>query len=108
MMAGGAAGYILVAFSNNFYLLALGSMLSFGLGWAWNGVFHLAIVRINPERAANSTGVIQSGMALGATLGPAAFGAALIASFQIAWIALAVCMLCAAAMVLVGRRELNR
>lgn len=108
MMLGGAAGYLLIALSQEVILLSIASILAFGLGWAWNGVFHLAIVRINPARAANSTGVIQSGMALGATLGPAAFGAALALNFQLAWVALSVCMVAAALMVIVGRRELNR
>lgn len=108
MMVGGALGYLLIALSSEIILLSIASSLAFGLGWAWNGVFHLAIVRINPSRAANSTGVIQSGMALGATLGPAAFGLALTVSFQLAWTALAACMLIAAIMVIVGRRALNR
>jgi len=108
MMVGGALGYLLVALSSDIILLSIASILAFGLGWAWNGVFHLAIVRSNPNRAANSTGVIQSGMALGATFGPAAFGLALTLSFKLAWLALAVCMLMAAIMVIVGRRALNR
>lgn len=108
MMVGGALGYLLIALSQEVVLLTVAAMLAFGLGWAWNGVFHLAVVRINPNRAANSTGVIQSGMALGATIGPAAFGIALTASFQLAWVALAIFMLLAAGMVIVGRKELNR
>jgi len=107
MMTGGAIGFLLLSISNEIVLLCIASVLSFALGWGWNGVFHLAIVRMNPSRAANSTGVIQTGMALGATFGPATFGVALSLSFELAWVALAVCMLAAAAMVKVGRRELN-
>ena len=46
MMGAGAVGLlVLAAFGGSGVGLAIGTLLAFGLGWSWNGVFHLAVVR---------------------------------------------------------------
>ncbi|MCP4085501.1 MAG: MFS transporter [Actinomycetia bacterium] len=48
--------------------------LAFGAGWAWPGLFNLAVVRANPEAPAAATGFTQTGTYLGAVAGPVAMG----------------------------------
>jgi predicted MFS family arabinose efflux permease len=43
--------------------------------WAWNGLFHLAVVSAEPAAAARATAITQVGMQLGAGAGPLAIGA---------------------------------
>lgn len=54
----------------------VGAALAFGFGWAWPGLFNLAVVRAFPSRPAGATGVTQTGTYLGALIGPVLFGAA--------------------------------
>ena len=54
------------------YLAAL--PLAFATGWAWPGLFHLAVVRANPSAPAAATGLTMTGTFTGAVLGPLLFG----------------------------------
>jgi MFS family permease len=107
MMLGGAVGYTLIGFATEIVVLTIGTILAFGLGWAWNGVFHLSIVRLNPDEAAASTGVIQTGMAFGATVGPALFGWIAVNNFAFGWFGLTVTMLAGIAFMLLGQRAIT-
>lgn len=108
MMAGGAVGYTMIGFATEVVLLTFGTIMAFGMGWAWNGVFHLSIVRLNPDEAATSTGVIQTGMAFGATLGPALFGWIAVYDFALGWFGLTATMLMAILFVHLGHRSVMR
>jgi MFS family permease len=108
MMAGGAIGYTMIGFSTEVVLLTLGTIMAFGLGWAWNGVFHLSIVRLNPAEAAASTGVIQTGMAFGATVGPGLFGWVAVNNFSLGWFGLTATMVAAIVLVYLGHRSVAR
>lgn len=87
--------------------LVVGTVLAFGLGWAWPGLLQFAVVRLNPSAPAAATSVVQVGTYAGAFLGPMVFGLlATHSSFGTAWMACAAMMVVAAVAMLVGRRML--
>ena len=48
--------------------------VAYGAGWAWPGVFNLAVVRARPGEPGRATGVSQTGIYVGTTLGPLVLG----------------------------------
>jgi MFS family permease len=108
MLAVGAIGYLLFATGRPALFLA-GLPLAFGAGWAWPGLFNLAVVLANPVSPAAATGVTQTGTYLGAVLGPLLFG--LVAhhrSFAWAWSLSALTSCLAAVAVWTGRAMMRR
>lgn len=108
MLTVGAFGYLLFATGTPGPFLA-GLPLAFGAGWAWPGLFNLAVVLANPASPAAATGVTQTGTYLGAVLGPLLFG--LVAhhqSFAWAWSLSALTSCLAAAAIWTGRAMLRR
>lgn len=86
-------------------LVAIGSVIAFGAGWAWAGIFNLAVVRRNPSAPAIATGYTQAGVYAGAGIGPFLFGVlADGVSFIVAWWAVALVAVLAAGIMLVGDR----
>lgn len=86
-------------------LVVLGTLLGFGLGWSWPGLFNFAVVRLNRGAPAAATSITQSGIFAGGALGPLAFGATVEAtSYTVAWTGAAVALVLAAGLVLLGRR----
>ncbi len=105
LLAGGAAGYLLLA-PGNVATHLVGAAIAFGSGWAWPGLFNLAIVRLNPGAPAAATGITQTGVYAGALSGPVLFGLAVDAwGYGPAWILAAVSTTLAALGVLYGRRQ---
>lgn len=105
-MALGAAGLALLAVPGPFALVA-GTILAFGLGWAWPGLLQFAVVRLNPTAPAAATAVVQVGVYAGGLIGPIVFGSvATHSGFPAAWLVCAGQMLAAAAAMVVGRRLL--
>lgn len=74
MVIGGAGFALLVPGSGTAWLFAVGSLLAFGAGWGWPGLFHYAVVQENSTAAATATGIAQSGVWLGGVAGPLWFG----------------------------------
>jgi MFS family permease len=108
MLTLGSVGYLLFATGKPGLLLA-GLPLAFGAGWAWPGLFNLAIVLANPASPAAATGVTQTGTYLGAVLGPLLFG--LVAdhlSYGWSWLLAASASLLAAGAIWTGRRMLRQ
>jgi predicted MFS family arabinose efflux permease len=107
MLAVGTVGSCLFALtSQGGYLL--GTPLAFGFGWAWPGLFNLAVVRSNPNAPGAATGITQTGTYLGALAGPLAMGALVDGSgYRVAWSVVAVTCLAASATILLGRRRLR-
>jgi len=100
----GASGVLLLT-TGNPALISIGAVVAFGGGWAWAGVFNLAIVRRNPSAPAVATGYTQAGVYAGAGIGPLAFGVvAANVSFVAAWIALAAVAVLGALIMLLGDR----
>ncbi|MFP5073129.1 MFS transporter [Pseudonocardia nantongensis] len=105
-LAAGAIGFGLLAVPGT-PALVIGTVLAFGLGWAWPGLLQFAVVRLNPSAPAAATAVVQVGVYAGSFAGPIVFGwLAAHASFPVAWTVSAGVMLAAAALMLVGRRML--
>jgi MFS family permease len=103
LMSGG--GGVALMTTQQQELVAIGSVIAFGAGWAWAGIFNLAVVRRNPSAPAIATGYTQAGVYAGAGIGPFLFGAvAEAASFVVAWWLIAAVAVLAAVIMLVGDR----
>ncbi len=108
MLALGAGGYLLLA-AGAPALYVLGTPVAFGAGWAWPGLFHLAIVRNHIAAPAAATGITQTGVYVGGMAGPVLFGLVVeTAGYGPAWLAAGVTSLAAALVVVAGRRLLVR
>ncbi|MBG6216871.1 MFS family permease [Arthrobacter sp. CAN_A6] len=103
----GVAGYVLLAFGSS-TAFVLGALLTYAAGWTWPGLVHFAVVRDNRHGAASATGVLQTGLSLGAAAGPLLFGFLVAAtSYRTAWLTAAVVALLAAATFRLGRRVIR-
>ncbi|CAN5751241.1 hypothetical protein BH24ACT3_BH24ACT3_16720 [soil metagenome] len=108
MLALGTGGYLLLATGAPVAHL-LATPLAFGAGWAWPGLFNLAVVRANPGSPAAATGITQTGTYIGAVAGPLLFGAVAARwSYEAAWTSSAVLSLSGAVGMLAGRSLLRR
>jgi MFS family permease len=108
LLAGGAVGYGLLA-TGSIPLLVVGSLMAYGMGWAWTGLFHFAVIKDNRAAAASVTGFVQTGLSLGAASGPLVFGiVAQTASYTAAWTTAAVLSLLAAITIRISRRMVRR
>lgn len=106
MLCAGATGYVLLAHGTAWAIL-VGTALTFGLAWAWIGLFLYAVIREHPGNTVRVTGILQTGGLFGAAVGPMAFGlAADLGGFATAWLGAGVATLTAAMLMLVaGRRS---
>lgn len=104
LLVSGALGVMLMT-TQVPMLVAIGSVVAFGAGWAWAGIFNLAVVRRNPSAPAIATGYTQAGVYAGAGVGPFLFGmVAEAADFVVAWWAVAAVAIVAAGIMLAGDR----
>jgi MFS family permease len=107
MLGSGALVYCLLA-TETAWVFTVAGPLAFATGWAWPGLFNLAVVRVNPGAPATATGITQTGTYLGAVVGPVLFGVvAEHASFRAAWLGAAAMALVAAATILGARRRVR-
>jgi MFS family permease len=110
LLAMGATGFGGIAFIDSSVLgLLAATLVAYGIGWAWNGLFHYAVVRASPRAEAQATGIATTGLFAGGIVGPTAFG--LIAqsiSYTVAWSAAALSVLAAAILVEYSRLLLHR
>lgn len=105
LMLGGAVGYLLLA-PGTVPMHLLGSFVAFGSGWAWPGLFNLAIVRLNPGAPAAATGITQTGVYVGALAGPVLFGIVVDqGGYPLAWTLAGVLLAAASGIVALGRRR---
>ena len=87
----------------------VGAAVAFGSGWAWPGLFNLAVVRLNPSAPAAATGITQTGVYVGALTGPIAFGLVVDAwGYGMAWSLAAASSVGAAVGMGFGRRQILR
>jgi len=107
MLLGGAAACAAFAVSEPWsYIVA--TPLAFAAGWAWPGLFNLAIVRANPRAPGFATSVTQTGTYVGAGIGPLAFGLIVgHGGYGWAWLATACAAMLAATAVIAGRTRLR-
>ncbi len=81
---------------------------AYGIGWAWPGVFNLAVVRARPDEPGRATGVSQTGIYVGTTLGPLVFGPVSESlGYPLTWSTAALLALISAAGMLAARRSLE-
>lgn len=103
----GSAGTLLLAFDP--MLVVVGALLAVGAGWGWPGLYNLAVVRAYPSSAAAATGVSQTGIYLGAAIGPIVLGVvADTIGFAGLWFTTTAIALVSAAMALTGHHALAR
>ena len=108
MIAVGTAGFILLATGVS-WLFVLGTVLAFGAGWGWHGLFNFAVVKYNPNTPAAATGITQTGAAAGSAAGPFLFGVVVEStSYGTAWLSAGAAALGAVAAILAGRWMLIR
>jgi predicted MFS family arabinose efflux permease len=108
MLVAGTVGFVLLATGAG-WLFALGTLLAFGAGWGWHGLFNFAVVKYNPNAPAAATGITQTGAAAGSATGPFLFGLILEStSYGTAWLSAGAAALFAVAAILAGRWMLIR
>ena len=101
MLAAGAGG-------DRIGIFLAGALVAFALGWGWPGVFNYSVVRYHSDIPGFATGVTQTGIYLGAILGPLAVGfLAESFGFAVAWLFVAAAGLVAAIVVEVANRRLR-
>jgi MFS family permease len=99
----GSLGYLMFALHISFLILPA-TVISYGLGWGWNGLFNYAVVKTHPHSAGRATGTTQSGAYIGSVLGPILFGfVAQHYSFNLAWYLAASSAVVSAATMVLGR-----
>jgi predicted MFS family arabinose efflux permease len=108
LLGAGSLGFALMA-SDTVGLFVLGTLVAFTLGWGWPGLFNLAVVDSHRETPGSASGVSQTGIYVGAAVGPAAFGAlSARAGYGTAWLAVAVTTLGSAGVLWLAGRETRR
>lgn len=107
LLSVGALGYALLALQRP-GLFLVGATLGFVVGWAWTGIFHYAVVTWYRRSPAAATGLAQTGLSLGAGIGPLLFGILVEqASYGAAWLTAGGVSLLAALTVLGARSHLR-
>jgi hypothetical protein len=97
LLALGALGFALLAWPASPVTMVVGTIMAFGAGWGWTGLFHLAVVRLRPRAPAAASGAASTALFLGSIVGPAGFGTlASMTSFRLAWIVAGAWLLVAA------------
>ena len=108
MLGVGVVGFLLLA-SGSGGLIVPGTLLAFGAGWGWPGLFNFAVVKTNPNAPAAATGITQTGASGGAALGPLVFGLVVeAASYEAAWLLCGAIALVALLAILAGRAMMLR
>jgi MFS family permease len=108
MLIAGTVGFVLLATGVS-WLFVLGTVLAFGAGWGWHGLFNFAVVKYNRNAPAAATGITQTGAAAGSAAGPFIFGVIVEStSYGTAWLSAGAAALAAVAAILAGRWMLIR
>ena len=109
LLVAGSAGMLILGSGRGTAVLAIGTLLTFALGWAWPGLLHHATLTVHHTQMARATTALQTGTYIGALIGPLGFG--LIVehlSFTWAWSGYATMLLASAAMLTIASRRVKR
>lgn len=111
-LAAGAVGMVVLSYDHLPSVL-VGTLVAFGIGWAWPGLLLFAVVRVGRDSPAAASGTIQAGAFAGGAFGPALFGLLVAAtSYETAWRTAAAVTLLSAVLLVVARamfvRDLTR
>ena len=105
MLLFGSLGFALMA-TGGVAPFVVGALVAFALGWGWPGLFNLSVVANNRETPGAASGVSQTGVYIGAGLGPVLFGAILSeGGYDAAWLASAGCAVVAASVMWLAARS---
>lgn len=74
LLALGSVGFLLLGFADSHLVWVAASVLAFGAGWGWPGVYHLGVVAANPSAVGAATGLSQVGIYIGGVGAPFLFG----------------------------------
>lgn len=86
MFAIGGAGVLLLSLWGHEVSMVVALVLAYSVGWGWAGLLVYVIVRRYHYAPAAATGVVQSGIFLGAMVGPLVYGAVIdTLGFELAW-----------------------
>jgi MFS family permease len=108
MLGVGVVGFVMLA-SGKAGLILPGTLLAFGAGWGWPGLFNFAVVKTNPGAPAAATGITQTGASGGAALGPLVFGLVVEAtSYGVAWLVCGAIAAISLVAILAGRAMILR
>ncbi|MHB1715818.1 MAG: MFS transporter [Acidimicrobiales bacterium] len=106
MLTLGAVGYLGLAAGDR-WLFVPATLLAYGAGWGWNGLFNYTVVRAHPGAVAQATGITQAGVLVGGIVGPLGVGVLSDqASFSVVWMVAAGAAVAAALTIVLGRRML--
>ena len=85
----------------------LGTVVGFGTGWAWPGLFNGTVVRANPSAPGAATGITQTGTYIGAVIGPVLMGVLVDGpGYTTGWVVISLAALISAALMLAANRRL--
>lgn len=108
VLLSGAIGVIGFALAERVLFLALSTLLAFAFGWAWNGLFHYAVVHHNPSAPAVASGITMMGMRMGGIVGPFLFGVIVDRfGYDAAWVASSVSLSLSATLFLIARSRIR-
>ncbi|WP_158299807.1 MFS transporter [Glycomyces paridis] len=108
MLLGGAAGLATFLFELP-WLLPLGTVCAYALGWAWPGLMNHAVTSRYPDAPALATSVTQTGIFLGGAIGPISFGLLVHhAGWSAGWIAVVAAMSASALFIAAGSASAAR
>lgn len=104
MFTAGAVGFLLITL-DWWPAMVLATVLVFGAGSGWQGLFIHSLVRQSPGAPAFATGIAQIMVSLGSALGPPVFGRVVdVRGYDAAWLLSAGLSVAAALTLLLGRR----
>jgi cyanate permease len=102
----GAVGILGIAAAPSVGTLLLATLVAFGAGWGWNGLFTHAVVASHRQVAARASGMLVAASATGGVLGPSSFGLLATATdLSVAWVVAAAEMLLASVLWVVFTRS---
>ena len=85
-LALGSIAFILFAIGTK-VTIAVGALVSFGIGWSWPGLLLLGVIEQYPDEPGAATATLQTSIRLGAMVGPLGFGIVVdTLGFGAAWI----------------------
>ena len=97
LLALGALGFALLAWPTSPVTMLAGTILAFGAGWGWTGLYHLAVVRLRPRAPRPRRAPRRRRCSWAPSSGPWGFGTlASMTSFRMAWLAAGAWLLIAA------------
>lgn len=106
----GSTGYLVLAAGSATRLglfVVLGSVVAYGAGWGWNGLFNMAVSVSYPAAPARASGITLTGNRLAGIAGPYLFALLVThTSYTIAWLAAAGAAIAAGTVMILGDRML--